>query len=66
MQAAQVLKTHREAVESRREEDYREENEENLNNEFDAEEDEVLIQVPKYLQGVPLVDAHSENSDEVL
>lgn len=73
MQAAQVLKSHREAAEAherKKNEESRqhhhetgEDGEEHSDSEFG--EDEILIEVPKYLQGVPLVDPHAERIGEV-
>lgn len=68
MQAAQVLKSHREAVEhfeKKKEEGHYggEDGEEHEGS--DLEENEILVEVPKYLQGIPLVDSHTENTGEV-
>lgn len=70
MQAAQVLKQHREAVEShekKKDEEHRHhegaDGEEHTDSEF--EEEEILVGVPKYLQGIPLVDPHTEKLGEV-
>ena len=72
MQAAQVLKTHREAVESherKKDEEHhrhheREDGAEHTDSELE-EEEEILVEVPKYLQGIPLVDQHTEKLGEV-
>ena len=69
MQAAQVLKQHREAVESqeKKKEDEHHHHEGDGDEPYDSEpeEEEILIEVPKYLQGIPLVDPHTEKAGEV-
>ena len=71
MQAAQVLKSHREAVEShekRKDDEHRRHEGEDDGEKTDPEleeEEEILIEVPKYLQGIPLVDGHTEKLGEV-
>ena len=66
MQAAQVLKSHREAVEShekKKDEHHEDDGEEHTDSEL--EEEEIPVEVPKYLQGIPLVDPHTEKLGEV-
>jgi hypothetical protein len=70
MQAAQVLKQHREAVEcheKKKEEAEHRHREGDGDEPYDSEpeEEEILVEVPKYLQGIPLVDPHTEKAGEV-
>lgn len=69
MQAAQVLKAHREASEphERRKDDehHDQEREDEDYDESEIEEEDTLVEVPKYLQGIPLVDPHTEKLGEV-